>query len=63
MKITTITVTRGATINVGNYNNVRFEVSATATVDDGEEAETVYARLRDSVTSKVQVEAAKHGAR
>jgi len=63
MKITDITYARGATINTGNFNSVRLDVSVTAHVDEGEEPETVYARIRDTVNSKVAAEAAKHGAK
>ena len=63
MKITDITYARGQTINTQSFNSGRVDVSVTARLDDGEEPEAVYAKLRDTVNSKVAVEAAKHGAR
>ncbi len=35
MKIKEITVSIGGTVNLGNYENLRVDVSATATVPDG----------------------------
>ncbi len=63
MKIVEISYAMGRTLNLGNFQNVKVDISVTARVDEGEEAEAVYTRLRDSVTSKVQAEAAKHGSR
>ncbi|MCH8963806.1 MAG: hypothetical protein IIB58_02505 [Planctomycetes bacterium] len=39
MKIKTITATRGATINLGNYENRRIEFGVTADVEDDETPE------------------------
>lgn len=60
MKITTVTYSRGETINTGNFNSVRLDVSATAALDETESAEEAYAKVRDTVNSKVAAEAAKH---
>ena len=58
MKITALTYSRGETVNRGNFASTRIDLSVTASVDDGEDAETVYARLRDTVNSKVATQAA-----
>ena len=63
MKIVEITYSMGRPLNLGNFQNVKVDISVTARVDEAEEAESVYTRLRDSVTSKVAAEAVKHGAR
>ena len=63
MKIREVTYSRGATINTGNFNSVRVDVSATVVVEEGEDAETVYQRAKDFVMAKVQAEVAKNGNR
>lgn len=60
MKITTITYSRGETINTGNFNSVRLDIAATATIDEAESAEDAYAKVREAVNSKIAAEVAKH---
>lgn len=60
MKIVELTYSRGETINTGNFNSVRLDISATVRPDEGESPEEVYAKARDAVNSKVAAEAAKH---
>lgn len=60
MKIKQITYGRGETVNTGNFNSVRVDVSVTADIEDGDSPEEVYAKVRDAVNSKVAAEAAKH---
>ena len=37
MEVTQITVSRGVTINIGDYQNARHEVSMTATLGEDED--------------------------
>lgn len=60
MRITEITVSRGETINTGNFNSVRVDVSCTCSIEEGDIAEDAYAKIRDAVNSKVAAEVAKH---
>lgn len=53
--------TRGATINCGNYNNIRIEFSAEVEVPEGEDPEACFEKLRDYVTAKVKAEVARNG--
>lgn len=60
MRISQVTYSRGETVNTGNFNSVKFEVSVTAEIEDGDSAEEVYAKIKDAANSKVAAEAAKH---
>lgn len=60
MRIAQVTYSRGETINTGNFNSVRVDVSVTADIDEGESAEEAFAKIRDAANSKVAAEAAKH---
>lgn len=46
MKIKQITVMRGGTVNKGNFNNIRFDVSATAEIGADEDADLAFDKLR-----------------
>ena len=59
MKTTSITFGRSETINLGNYNTAKIEISATAELEEGEKTEDVYAKLRDTVNSKIAHQAAE----
>lgn len=54
-KISSISVTFGGTINLGNYNNAKVEIGASADVGDGDPAEA-YDKLREFVMGRVRAE-------
>ena len=54
-KISSIAVTFGGTINLGNYNNAKVEIGASADVGDGDPAEA-YDKLREFVMGRVRAE-------
>lgn len=56
-EIKTITVTRGGTLNKGNFNNIKFEVSATVEVAPGDDADKVYEKTRAWVHERAKREA------
>jgi len=60
MKIREVTYSRGETINTGNFNSVRVDVSATAPVDVHEDEEIVFQEVREFVLAKLHVETSKH---
>lgn len=53
MKFTSITYARGATINRGNYNSERYDISATVEIDPGEPEDFAYGRLAEWVRAKL----------
>ena len=54
--INKVTVGIQRVINLGNYENVRYEVTATADVEPGEEVETVYSEVLQFCKDKVGAE-------
>ena len=56
-QIKEITVTRGGTINKGNFNNIRFEVTATVEVAPGDDADKVFEKTRAWVHERAKREA------
>jgi hypothetical protein len=60
MKFREIHYARGATINVGNFNNVRIEASATVALDPTDDADAAYSKLRDWIEKHVAAEARRH---
>ena len=56
---TTVTVSKGVTINVGSFNSVRFDVSTTAA---GPDFETCYRAAYAACTAKLDEEAEKYEA-
>lgn len=59
MKIRSITVALGFTANLGNYQNQKRELAATADVQDGEDPETAYQELNFWVVERVMAERRK----
>lgn len=53
------TVTKGYTINLGNFNSVRFDIGVTA---EGEDLELLYSTLMGEVEERLEAEAAKYEA-
>ena len=56
MKITQITYSRGATVNGGNFNSVRFDISATVEIEAADDADAKYEAVRDWVGRRLQAE-------
>ena len=56
VKFIQMTYSRGATVNQGNYNSARVEVSATIEVGEKEKPDDQYLKLRDWVEQKVKLE-------
>lgn len=59
MKIRSVTVALGFTANLGNYQNQKRELAATADVDDGETPEAAYEALNAWVLERVMAERRK----
>lgn len=53
MKIASITYARGATVNRGNFNSERLDLSVTVETD-GEDADQVYEKAKEWVKVRVQ---------
>lgn len=58
-KISKIEVTAGKTINLGNYESYRFDVSMTANFRPGEYSDSEYEELKKIVWRKLQEQVAK----
>lgn len=56
MKITNISVSVGATINLGNFESLRLDYSASALLDDREGMEYSIDVLRDELTTKMKTD-------
>lgn len=57
--IKSVTVSKGFTVNLGAFNNVRFDVSVTG---EGSDLETVYSTLMGEVEERLAAEASKYEA-
>lgn len=57
MKIKTITVSRGCTLNMGNYESLRLEVSMSADLDDYEDVVKACDELHKTVRSELEAQA------
>ena len=57
MQVKEITISYGAKINVGDFNSVHIEISATALVEEGDDAEACRAELLASAKEAVRAEA------
>ena len=55
-KIRTLSWSRGATINTGNYNNVRIECAAMIELGDDEDLEQEFKNMKAWVDGKVREE-------
>jgi hypothetical protein len=53
MKVTEITVSLGRTVNLGNYENVKLEVSMTAECEPNEPANKCFDELYQQVRSNL----------
>lgn len=59
MQVKEITISMGRTVNLGDYNTFRCEVSLTATILPDEDEEVEYEVLRKNVYNKLQVQIAR----
>jgi hypothetical protein len=60
MKFRELTYSRGATINMGNYNNVRLEVTASVTLDASDDPDKSFVKLRAWVEQHAAEEARRY---
>jgi hypothetical protein len=56
MKVKTVSFSRGATLNVGDFESVKVEVGAEAELEDGESAVQAFDKLRRFVNEQVHQE-------
>jgi hypothetical protein len=54
-KITSVSVSFGGTINLGNFSNAKVDIGASADVGDADPAEA-YDKLREFVMTRVRAE-------
>lgn len=57
VRIKSVTVSKGFTVNLGAFNSVRFDVSATG---EGSDLELVYSTLMGEIEERLNAEAAKY---
>lgn len=57
VRIKSVTVSKGFTVNLGSFNNVRFDVSVTG---EGSDLELVYSTLMGEIEERLNAEAAKY---
>lgn len=58
MKITTITITYGRKINLGNYNNANLEVTLGAELDEGDDHNEAMSFLWEEAKSSAKAQVA-----
>lgn len=58
MRVTSITVTAGRKINIGDYNSIHLELTMTAEPDEGEPPEVVREQLWTDVTLSLRAQTA-----
>lgn len=56
LNIRELTYTRAATVNIGNYESRRIEITATIQIDKEDDEENKYASLRTWVLNKLQAD-------
>lgn len=54
-----ITYARGVTLNIGDFESVRMDLSASAELDDGESFEDAYAALKEKIDATLRQETAR----
>lgn len=59
VRVKSVTVSKGFTVNLGSFNNVRFDVSVTG---EGSDLELVYSTLMGEIEERLNAEAAKYEA-
>jgi hypothetical protein len=63
MSTKSITYSAGETVNMGNFNSIRRDVSVTRDIEPGEEPEEAWKKLQEAVDNKLQVQLRKAGKR
>jgi hypothetical protein len=58
MRVSSITITKGLTLNLGQYQSQRVEVSMTAELDSGDEWTKVASMLSGRVQMGIEIESA-----
>jgi hypothetical protein len=58
-EIKSVTVNKSRTVNIGNYNSVRFEYGITAEIDPKDNFKKVHAELNEQVEQWIETEHAK----
>ena len=53
MKVTEISVSVGGTVNIGNYENFKFDASSKAQLEEGENPKEVYAQLWEMTSKEI----------
>ena len=53
MKVNTISISKGMTVNLGNYNTHRVEIGMTATFDEGDDIADGMSKLTAMVNGKL----------
>ena len=59
MKLTTISITYGRKLNLGDYNSVHSEISLWADLEDGDSATEAASELREMARLQVMLELAR----
>lgn len=59
MRLIEVRVTRGATINLGDYESARVEIAVAATIAEGETFENAYHELDTLLSHQIIDEAAR----
>lgn len=54
MKVKSVTVSMGVTVNLGNYESFRMDVSEEIEIYEGEDPEEAYASARDNLRKKIK---------
>lgn len=53
MKIHEMSISKGITLNIGNYESLRVDVMMSARQDTGESANATFTKLREEVDAKL----------
>lgn len=60
MKFREVSVLVGRTINMGNYESLRVELSASAVLDDGDDLDIVVENISDWLKVRVRHQVSEH---
>ena len=58
-KLTEVTVTYGRKMNLGDFNSAHVELTASATLEDGDDVDATMRALWEMVTNNVKAKAAE----
>lgn len=59
MRVSTVSVSYGRTVNLGNFNSLRYDATVEVQIDEGEDCQTALSKAR--ATAKQEVEKAVLG--